>query len=237
MTDKPLILSIETATGCGSVALTRGTRKNGSLVSEITCQPEISHSRRLLGSVEQALESTGIAFSDVDGLAVSLGPGSFTGLRIGLAAAKGLAFATGLPLVGVPTLDGLACACMNFERLLCCVLDARKKEVYAGFYRLCHDGQLEKYADYVVIKPDRLLGLIQEPTLIAGPGVSIYEDVFRQHEQVCLAPPALVLPRASNIGFLGAELFLKKQFLNPATASPLYVRASEAELNLKKQKT
>ncbi|MCI5207910.1 MAG: tRNA (adenosine(37)-N6)-threonylcarbamoyltransferase complex dimerization subunit type 1 TsaB, partial [Candidatus Electrothrix sp. ATG2] len=92
MKEHPFILSIETATGCGSVALTKGGITHGKLLAKATAQPEVTHSRRLLGSVDWVMQAAGIDWSDLDGIAVSLGPGSFTGLRIGMAAAKGIVF-------------------------------------------------------------------------------------------------------------------------------------------------
>src|SRR5512145_300743 len=100
-----LILAIETATGCGSVALTRGVGESGKLLAEYTLQPEVTHSRRLLGSVAAMIAAVGIDWSELDAVAISQGPGSFTGLRIGMAAAKWIAMAAGIPLLAVPTLD------------------------------------------------------------------------------------------------------------------------------------
>ncbi len=127
-----LILAIETGAGCGGVSLTRGGFSGGRVIGEYSLQPETSHSRRLLGSVAALMAAAGVAWTDLDALAVSLGPGSFTGLRIGLAAAKGLAMATGLPLVGVPGLDALAAGMPMPGWRLCPVLDARKGQVYAA---------------------------------------------------------------------------------------------------------
>ena len=109
--DRFLILSIETATGCGSVALTGGGVHNGKLLAEATAQPEVTHSRRLLGSVDWVMQAAGIGWDRLDGVAISLGPGSFTGLRIGMAAAKGIVFAAQKPLIGVQTLDAIALSC------------------------------------------------------------------------------------------------------------------------------
>jgi tRNA threonylcarbamoyladenosine biosynthesis protein TsaB len=116
MVDRPLILSIETATGCGSVSLTRGGVNNGRLLAEAIAQPEITHSRRLLGSVDWIMKAAGIEWSELDGVAISLGPGSFTGLRIGMAAAKGIVFAANVPLLGVQTLDAIALSCPVIDR-------------------------------------------------------------------------------------------------------------------------
>ena len=132
---EPLILALDTATPYASVALTRGTMEQGSVLATLGLGGSISHSRKLLGGVEYLMEKSQIDWMDLDGIGVSLGPGSFTGLRIGMATAKGLAVGAECPLLGVSTLDGLAARCMG-TKLVCSLLDARKKEVYYGFYRI-----------------------------------------------------------------------------------------------------
>ena len=235
MAGRPLILAIETATGCGSVSLTRGGVDNGRLLAEATAQPEITHSRRLLGSVDWILKAAGVEWSHLDGVAVSLGPGSFTGLRIGMAAAKGIVLAAGVPLLGVQTLDGIALSCPVIDRLLCCLLDARKQEVYAACYRPGPGGRPEQSASAEVIRPELLAERIREPAILAGPGVDEYHDLFARIDGAQLVPAALSSPRAARVGFLAAEQLARGKTLNPATAVPLYVRASEAEINLKKK--
>ncbi len=231
-----LVLAIETGTGCGSVALTRGGFQQGRLLAECTCQPEVSHSRRLLGSVEWLLNSTGMDWVDIDALAVSIGPGSFTGLRIGLAAAKGIAMATDLPVVGVPTLDALAQFAFFSDRLICCVLDARKQEVYAGFYRSDSLGHVSRIGQNFVISPAALVEMISEPVLLIGPGTELVREYVDKNENISIALPGFTLPSAAKVGFLGCDLFQKGDRLDPVTAGPMYIRASEAEINLQKKR-
>ena len=233
--DGLLILAIETATGCGSVALTRGGVQGGRLLGECTLQPETVHSRRLLGSVDWLLESVGVGWSELDGIGISLGPGSFTGLRIGMAAAKGLAMATERPLVGVPTLEGIALSCAAAERRVCCLLDARRQEVYAAFF----DPAAVPVAagPAMAIRPGELLARLREPVLVAGPGVAACGDLLRSHPLVRFLPASLAQPRAACIGLLAAGRLEQGDTLDPATAAPLYVRASEAEVNLKKKQS
>ncbi len=231
-----LILAIETATGCGSVSLTRGRRGDGRLLAEATAQPEVTHSRRLLGSVDWVMQAAGVDWSELDGVAVSLGPGSFTGLRIGMAAAKGIVLAAGVPLAGVRTQDAMALSIPVVDRPLWCLLDARKQEVYAACYRPGRNGRPEPFGSVEAIRPELLLEKIQEPSLLAGPGVAAYHDLFAEAEQVQLLPSALSSPRAALVGFLAAELMAAGETLDPATAAPLYVRASDAEINLIKKR-
>lgn len=228
--DRALILSIETSTGCGSIGLTRGER----LLGEATAQPEVTHSRRLLGTVDWLMQAVGIDWVDLDGIAVSLGPGSFTGLRIGMAAAKGLAMATGVPLIGVSTLDALALSCQGSVERICPVLDARKQEVYAALYQPGEeDGYPRRLSEDEAVSPETLTGRIDQPTIMAGPAVAVYGHILIKNPLVRLLPAPLAYPRALHIGLLGARLLAHGQVLDAALAVPRYVRASDAEINLK----
>ncbi len=235
MRNNPLILSLETATGCGSVALTKGGINQGKLLAVATAQPEVTHSRRLLGSVDWVMQAAGVSWDKLDGIAISLGPGSFTGLRIGMAAAKGIVFATQKPLIGVQTLDAIALSCPVIDRPLWCLLDARKQEVYAACYQTGSHGLPEQCSPVEAVRPERLLERIQGPALIAGPGLNEYHELFADKEGLQLIPPALSSPSAIRIGFLAAEQLLRGETQDPATIAPLYVRASEAEVNLQKK--
>jgi tRNA threonylcarbamoyladenosine biosynthesis protein TsaB len=229
-----LILSIETSTGCGSISLTSGSVATGKILAEYTHRPEVTHSRRLLGSIDHVMKLSGLTWDMLDGVAVSIGPGSFTGLRIGMAAAKGITMAAGLPLVGIPTLDGLAQQCSMVTKQICPVLDARKKQIYAAFYKANKggSGQLDKESIEESITPQALIEKIDEPTLIAGPGSEIYKEILCQNQYVELMPASLIQPRAVLIGFLAAEKLQQGAELEPPSAIiPMYARASEAEIN------
>lgn len=228
-----LILSIETATGCGSIALTRGRR----LLAEATAQPEVTHSRRLLGTVDWLMQAVGVDWPELDGIAVSLGPGSFTGLRIGMAAAKGLVMATGVPMLGVSTLDALALTCVGGEIQICPVLDARKQEVYTAFYQPASgDGYPVRLSQDEAIRPETLAGKIDRPTVLFGSGTTVYAEVFQENPLIRMLPAALTYPRGLHVGMLAAEMLAKGETMDPATAAPCYVRASEAEINLGRKK-
>lgn len=228
-----VILAIETATGCGSVSLTLGGFKKGRVLAEYTLQPETTHSRRLLGSVESMMTAVGTAWQDLDAIAVSLGPGSFTGLRIGMAAAKGIAMAADVPLLGVPTLDALAEQVTVSDQLVCCLLDARKQQVYAAFYRADAMGNHRRVSDFLVLSPEELLQRISEPTLVAGPGVKVCQSLLAGNPQVRSLPFGALHPRAALVGFCGARLWAHGGFEKGVDIAPLYVRVSEAELNLR----
>ncbi|MBV5306007.1 MAG: tRNA (adenosine(37)-N6)-threonylcarbamoyltransferase complex dimerization subunit type 1 TsaB [Desulfobulbaceae bacterium] len=234
--DMPLVLAVDTASSCSSVALTRGVAgavAGGQVIASLSLNSSVTHSRRLLGAIDWLLAETGTSWQAVNGLAVSVGPGSFTGLRIGMATVKGLAMATGKPLLGVSTLDALALNCTG-ERLICAVLDARKKEVYACFYRLDLDGIPRRVGTIRVLSPQQLASEISQPVIFVGDAVMVYGDLWRETlaDWFASAPIPLHYPCASALGLLAGEMLLNKQFLDLVTAVPLYVRASDAELSL-----
>lgn len=226
-----LILAIETATGCGGVALTRGAGDTGAVLAEYTLQPELTHSRRLLGSIGAMMTAAGVDWHALTAVAVSQGPGSFTGLRIGMAAAKGIAMAAGLPLVAIPSLDGIALQATPTDLPLCCLLDARKQQVYAAFYRYAGE-RCCRISPFLVLKPEELVRRIDEPTLMIGPGIQAGRTVFASHPMVRLAPSGFFYPRAAMIGFCGCQMLRDGAVNAPEESVPLYVRASEAELSL-----
>jgi len=226
---KPIILALETATMCGSVALVTENR----CIAEFSLQTGETHSRRLLAGIDWVLQEAGIDMSAIAAVAVSLGPGSFTGLRIGLATAKGLAMAAGAKLIGVGTLDGLAAQFFAAANILICpVLDARKKEVYCGFYRCDNQGIPRLQGEYQVVSPEALCERIDEPVVLLGDGSEVYDHLFQEKLAGLLrvVPPGTYFPRAATIGLLALAKWQEDGFLDPVTAEPIYIRASEAEL-------
>jgi tRNA threonylcarbamoyladenosine biosynthesis protein TsaB len=234
----PLILSLDTATPCSSVALTAGTRQAGKVIAAFSLTGKVTHSRRLLSIIDLLMAETATTWQMLDAIAISIGPGSFTGLRIGLATAKGLAAATEKPLVGISTLDSLACKCIT-EKLVCAVLDARKKEVYAAFYRLNEEGLMERVSEMAAFLPEELATLINEPVVMVGDGAVVYDEIFRSLPGglVTIAPAQLHEPSASSLGLLSGEKLGRGDVLDLADGVPVYIRSSDAELNLSKKKS
>ncbi len=228
----PLLLAIDTATSCCSVAVTQGFRHGGSIVGTVTYCGTVTHSRLLIQRIEQLLAEVFLTWEQLSGIAVSIGPGSFTGLRIGMATAKGLAMASGRPLLGVSTLTCLASACSDL-RLICTVLDARKNEVYAAFFRRSGDDAPVQLAEAVVITPERLAEGIHEPVYLIGDAVAVYGPYWRERlgKLYSEAPGHLHSPSAAALGMIAAEQLEKGDILDIGSSSPLYVRASDAELN------
>jgi tRNA threonylcarbamoyladenosine biosynthesis protein TsaB len=234
---QPLILSMDTATPCSAVALTFGTRQNGRVLASLSLTGNVTHSRRLFAAIDHLMGEAEVDWQTIAGIGVSLGPGSFTGLRIGMATAKGLAAAAGKPLFGVSTLDSLAARCVT-SKLICTVLDARKKEVYAAFHRCNENGYSERISDMTVMAPENLAASISEPVIMVGDGAMVYEELFKKllGEQVIFAPSQLHEPSASSLGMLAGEMFESGAQLDLAEAVPVYIRSSDAELNLLQKK-
>lgn len=232
-----LILALDTATPCSAVALTSGTRSQGRVLASLSLTGNVTHSRRLLRAVDYLMTEAAVDWPDIDGIGVSLGPGSFTGLRIGMATAKGLAAAAGKKLFGVSTLDSLGAKC-SCARLVCAVLDARKKEVYTSFYRRSTAGLTERVSELLVLAPGKLATAIEEPVLMVGDGSMVYRDLFKEllGDRVEFAPSALNEPSAPSLGLLAGEMLEAGQELDLSSAVPLYIRSSDAELNLQKKK-
>lgn len=229
------ILAVDTATPCSTVALVSGTRVRGKVLALLSVSSSVTHSRRLLVAIERLLDDCEVARGDIQGFAIGLGPGSFTGLRIGMATVKGLATAAGKPLYGVSTLDIIAASCAGDSRLICSVLDARKKEVYAAFYRTNNNGVPQRVSDITVMAPERLAGQIAEPVFMVGDGLFAYKSLWQEQlgDRMHCAPVDRWSPSAATLGLMAGELRQQNRHLDTASATPLYVRASDAELNLK----
>lgn len=232
--EKPdaLILALDTATSCSTIALTRGTVAEGEVLACLSLAT-VTHSRKVLTSIDYLLKETGVDWLELAGLAVGLGPGSFTGLRIGMATAKGLAATGELPLLGVSTLDCLAAGLVTDKRV-CAVLDARKKEVYAAYYLPDGSGIPRRVGGIIAISPQQLLNDLDDELIMVGDGVISYREIWtsQKKELISYAPTHLHSPNAASLGLLAGEQLAKNVTLDLSAAAPLYVRASDAELNL-----
>jgi tRNA threonylcarbamoyladenosine biosynthesis protein TsaB len=221
------VLGIDTSTSCGGVGLI----DDGELISDYLLNVPVTHSERLLGAIELVLREAACPIENLDGWAIALGPGSFTGLRIGVSTVKGLAFATGKPVAGVSTLDVLASQIAPTPYLICPVLDARKKEVYTAFYRF-EKGLIKRQSDDQAIKPEDLVRRIKEQTIFLGDGAKTYREfLLKSISSLALFPSApLHFSHGSMVAKLGSQLLQRGECLDLSTFAPLYVRPSEAEV-------
>jgi tRNA threonylcarbamoyladenosine biosynthesis protein TsaB len=187
-----------------------------------------SHTESLSSLVERVLTAGGVTLDDVDGLAVSIGPGSFTGLRVSLAFAKGVAFAGGVPLAPVSTLEALAwVADAAPGETICAALDARKREVYAALFAAEAGGPRRLTPD-VAESPERLAAELPAGCVLVGDAPEAYGDILGARATV--RPFATHHPRGGVIARLGWQRLMSGHGVNPGEVEPVYVRPPDAQL-------
>lgn len=229
------IISIDTATSLATIAVIVKEK----VAAEALFNTDRTLSARLIPEIEHLLEQAGLSFADIDLFAASVGPGSFTGVRGGVATIQGLALATGKPCVGFSSLALLA---MNFSLSsypVCPLLDARKSEVYGALYDCSSAIPVSLVAD-CVMPPAALLELLRDKAagkkiIFAGEGTLRYHDLIVEYLgcQAIIAPCSLHAARASHGGVLALHAVHKGMTVAPSRLLPVYLRASEAELNRK----
>jgi tRNA threonylcarbamoyladenosine biosynthesis protein TsaB len=210
-----------------------GVARDGAVLAEAVHREVRSHADTLPTLVERVLTEAGCAIEDLDALAVSIGPGSFTGLRVGLALAKGIAFAGDLPLAPVPTLEALAwVAGATSGETVCAALDARKREVYAAFFRIDAGGRPCRLTPDAALPPAVLAARLDRGTILVGDAAQVYADVLGP--RVTLRPFESHHPRGGVVARLGTERLLAGEAIRPAAGlgalEPVYVRPPDAEL-------
>jgi len=215
------ILGIDTATRVCSVAVTR----DGVVVGEANIDAGVTHSQKLLVTMEQVLREAGLGKDEIDLVGISMGPGSFTGLRIGLATAEAFAYARKLPLHGVDTLMGLACNCREEGRLLSPVIDAQKGNYYQALYQW-QGGVLTCVAPTEIVTVEKLLARIQDRECLLLGECSKLKDLPGNIE---VAAEGIRMPMARSICYLSQRDFDKEQDKKIFGLEPYYIRRSEAE--------
>jgi tRNA threonylcarbamoyladenosine biosynthesis protein TsaB len=230
------ILAVDTATNSCSVAVTDST----TLLAETTLVTAETHSKHLLKMIDEVMEMAGVDLSKLDGFAVTRGPGSFTGLRIGLSVVKGLAVASGKHVVGISSLEALASQFPWASVLICAMVDARKSEVYVATYRSglnsTAGGILEQEMEEQVTPPEKALEAINEPCLFVGSGAMAYQDAILKKlgKKAFFAPSSMSCIRAAVVAHLGLNRFQTHSADDIAALKPHYIRKSDAELKLGK---
>lgn len=225
------ILAVDTSCMMGSVALV----EDDNVIAEQLLNIEITHSERLIPSIHIVLNTAGASLADLDGLAVAIGPGSFTGLRIGLAAVKGLAFTLGRPVAGISTLTSLAYNLFGFEMPIVSVLDARRGEFYIAVNRF-EGEELVTILKDTVMPPAELIDYVSslnEKVSFVGDGIYGLKELIdeRLGSKAAIPPPGMIHPRASNIAWLALKRFKAGDSDDLATLRPNYIRKSDAEIS------
>jgi tRNA threonylcarbamoyladenosine biosynthesis protein TsaB len=226
--EHPLLLSIESATRVMSVAVLQGE----TLLAEISTFDERVHSERLLPAVDQLLRIAGLSLDEIEAFAVSIGPGSFTGLRIGLATLKGLAFGSDRMAVAVPTLAGLTVAAAGAAGPVAALLDARREEVYAACLAVPGDIETPLIPEAVFTAEELAAALPHSCTVVVGEGAESVAAAAAERAGggMALLPAALGRTRAFHTGLLGARLLARGEGQRPEALVPHYLRRAEAEV-------
>jgi len=221
------IMAIDTSTLLGTVALV----KDGRLLGQIDLDLPITHTKRIFKIIDILLKFTGITLSEVEAFAITKGPGSFTGIRIGIATVKGLAYALDKPIVSVTTLDALAWNFVFSPYLICPMIDAKKNEVFSALY-ISKQGKLERISPYYSIRPLNLIKGIRRKTIFAGTGVLVYKGLIeRKMKDLAIFPPHhLNRIQAEVIGRIALEKIKKGEIEDKMNLTPFYIRPSDAEL-------
>lgn len=222
------ILAIETSAKSVSAAVV----ENGVPLASAYQNMGLTHSRILMPLVDGMLSAAGLRVRDMDLLAAANGPGSFTGLRIGVSALKGLAWALEKPCCGVSTLAAMARNLAHMEGLIICAMDARRSQVYSALF-LAHDGVLTRQC------PDRAIGLAElaeeiknrpEPKFVVGDGAGLcYNHLLEQDIPCRMAPPQLVMQNAVGVALAAEEMAAAGQVTTARDLVPVYLRLSQAE--------
>ena len=222
------ILAIESSSLVASVAIV----EDGVTMAEYTANFKKTHSQTLLPMIDAMVDLLGVDLATIDAIAVSGGPGSFTGLRIGSATAKGLGLALNKPLIHVPTLDGTAYNLYGAKGLICPIMDARRNQVYTGIYRFEKDFE-------VVMEQDAMdmgelidkLNEMGERVIFLGDGVPVHEKLIAERMTVPFdfAPANVNRQRAAFVAALGAVYFAEGKIETAADHGPDYLRKSQAE--------
>ncbi len=231
------ILAMDSSGLVASVALL----DEETLLAEYTINYKKTHSQTLLPMMDEIVRMTETDLADIDAIAVAAGPGSFTGLRIGSATAKGLGMALDKPLVSVPTLEGLAANLWGSEAYLCPMMDARRKQVYTGIYRFDGDN-LELVVDQKACPVEEILrdcGRLEGKVFFLGDGVPVYKDMiedimeeYRDRLVWAYAPAHLNRQRAGALGRLALNYLRQGRQETAADHAPIYLRKSQAEREL-----
>jgi tRNA threonylcarbamoyl adenosine modification protein YeaZ len=223
-----IVLSIDSSTESASCAILDDQK----LLGEISFNNKKQHSVILMPLVDNLLKGLQLSIKDVDGFVVSKGPGSFTGLRIGMSMVKGLSQGTKKPFVSVSSLDALAYNMAYTEGIICPIMDALRDNVYTALYSF-ENGNLVRTSEYLAVHIDELINLLKEhtsPVTFIGDGVYKFrERLLESGTNISFAPAHLNLVRASSLGDLGIKLLLEGSFDDLYTSSPIYLRKPQAE--------
>ncbi len=229
------ILAIDASGQVASVALLT----DETLAAEYTIDYKKTHSQTLLPMIDEIMRMIEMEPDELDAIAVSAGPGSFTGLRIGAATAKGLAMSLNKKIIAVPTLDMLAYNYMGTEHLICPMMDARRNQVYTGLYE-CKQDKVLPLSRQTACSIDELIDNVNSmcrTTIFLGDGITVFRELLKERLTIpyLFAPPHLVKQRAGSLAVAALHYYIEGKYLSSAEFVPEYLRLSQAERELKEK--
>ena len=223
------ILGLDSSGIVASVAVVQ----DDVLVAEYTVNYKKTHSQTLLPMLDEIVRMTELDLNTIDAIAIAAGPGSFTGLRIGSATAKGLGLALKKPLIAVPTVEGLAYNLYDTKGLICPIMDARRKQVYTGLYQF-EGHKLKVTEDQMAIPMEQMIEKLnhyQKPVAFLGDGVPVFKEMIQENLKVpyTFAPAHVNKQRAAAVAALGMEYYRQGRIQTAEEHIPDYLRLSQAE--------
>ncbi len=235
------ILALDSSGMVASVAVVWADKDEEELVAEYTVNYKKTHSQTLLPVLDEIVKITELDMETIDAVAVAAGPGSFTGLRIGAATAKGLALALRKPVIAVPTLEGLAYNLCGSEKLVCPIMDARRGQVYTGIYEFCKD-ELVVLEGQMAISIEELgkkLNSYNREIVFLGDGVPVFRQALTERilagKDISFAPCNMNRQRAASVAALAIRYYREGKTETAAEHRPEYLRVSQAERERKER--
>ena len=229
------ILAIDSSGLVATVAVVEEENEISKTIAEYTINYKKTHSQTLLPMLDEIVKMTDMNLDTIDAIAVAGGPGSFTGLRIGSATAKGLGLALKKPLIHIPTVDGLAYNLCYTDRIICPIMDARRNQVYTGIYQMDGD-KLQVLEAQMAVEIDELakkLCTYGKPVIFLGDGVPVHKDRLEKelmtNYDIAFAPARMNQRRAAAVGMLGIQYYKEGKTETAMKHKPDYLRVSQAE--------
>lgn len=228
------ILAIDTSATAASVAVA----EEDKIIGEYFINTKLTHSQTLIPMAEQLLKSVSLSVNDIDAVAVNAGPGSFTGVRIGVAAAKGIAFANDLPCISVSTMQSMAYNMLENDCIVCGVMDARCQQVYNALFKI-NGKSVERLTDDRALSLEDLkreLEKINDKVVLAGDGTEITEKYFNgKLLNVVSAPINNRIQKASSTAMVAYAMIKEGKTVSPDELMPVYLRLPQAQRELNKK--
>lgn len=223
------IIALDSSGLTASVAI----MEDENMIGEYTIHHKKTHSQTLLPMIDEIVQMTELDLNTIDGIAIAAGPGSFTGLRIGSATAKGLGQALDKPIIEVPTVEALAYNLFEPKGLVCPIMDARRNQVYTGVYQW-HEGEFKVVCQQMAVGIEELIDILSEfnqEVIFLGDGVPVYKSILSDKMKIppLFVPPHLLRQRAGAVAARGLVYLKNGIYVSPSEHKPEYLRLSQAE--------